>query len=191
MEPSHPKKTVAALAGTALLLLTSCGTPQVQGETLSPAPSREAVLVTCGSGFGTSTESGTTAQREHPIWSEAWKKGSLNHAPDLVLADGSKWVSLKSATTVTAETSGSVAITHPATARLVLSSAEEWGNSTETPIDSAKAATKIDVPNCATTDTYPGLILMPEPGCVTLEIHPKNEETYEVSVSVGGQTLCG
>ena len=180
-------RTAATAAIIFLVFATTSCTPAQPSEVLGPSSMGAAIA--CGSGFGAPTENSGPGV-EKPIWSAAWTTGSPDPKPSITLNDGSTWVSAKAVTAVLAHTSGTITVTHPKTAKLLISTSADWGQADGKLLVRRSPVETVELPDCANSDTYPGLILSPEPLCVSLSIHAQDSRSYDVHVPVGVSKEC-
>ncbi|MES2092908.1 MAG: hypothetical protein V4531_03720 [Actinomycetota bacterium] len=104
-------------------------------------------------------------------------------------SDGSSWESTKAPVTVRANTAGTLRILEPKTARLVLMSSEEWTMAGDHILDAM--ADTVAFPACDRTDTYPGMLLVPAPLCVTLQVELQGGVPPYTAVVPVGRIECG
>jgi hypothetical protein len=172
--------STCALSGCAPSTWEPQRTPSATTSSWRPAT----LPITCGSGFGAaSADSGTTADR--PIWSLGWSGIDEGTAPyEITDPGGRTWQSVKAPISVAAGASGTVRVTSPTTARVVVSTAEAWQNAAEvSPL--TYVTSEALLPACDAVDAYPSLVLVPEPACVTLTVVPSGRQPYDVAVPVG------
>ncbi|QAY61498.1 hypothetical protein ET475_17035 [Microbacterium protaetiae] len=156
-------------------------TPAVASTSPDPAPS---LVLGCGTGFGASAADSGLSDA-HPIWSLGWQGVSDGMTPYVITGpDGREWNSVKAPISVAASAGGSVRVVSPASARLVVATAQVWAQAAEvSPL--TYIATAADLPACDAVDAYPSLILAPALACVTIRVAPASRSPYEVHVPVG------
>ncbi len=173
---------MVAILATSLFLLSACSpTTPVS----LPSPAKTSLTLKCGAGFGPpGNANGITS--EHSIWSIAWAGRPASRYDVTLSLNGSRWSVLKAPITVAALSGGSVTIVHPASsARLLFVDASTWAGVSNnlsglTPLSS----TTVAFPACDQADTYPGMLLVKQPTCVTLRVAPRDATAYEVVVPV-------
>lgn len=184
---------IAAIVGTSIVLLLTACSPNTPAPLPSPSeaaltfpsPAETSLTLACGAGFGPPGDAnGITS--EHSIWSLAWAGKPASRNDMKLPLYGSEWSTLKAPITVAALSGGSVKIVHPtSSARLLFVDASTWANLTHsskelTPLSS----TAVSFPTCDQPDTYPGMLLVRQPTCVTLQVAPRDVAAYEVVVPV-------
>lgn len=137
----------------------------------------------CGGGLGEPT-GWTGVSSKHPIWSLGWQGITTSSYGQMtpIREEGKEWITLKTPVTVTPDTSGTLQIIEPETARLVVTNGAKWAKAGDGTSLLPGSSRTLNLPSCKVSDTYPGMLLVPRPMCVTIKVTPSNAAAYEVIV---------